>query len=91
MNYVVKSGNTLSSIARDVLGDITLWPYLASINSIPSPYTIYPGQVLNIGVAEVSADTDKKKNWISGLIIGGVAFAIAAVVYHRKKIFKKKD
>lgn len=87
MTYTVKSGDTLSTVARDVLGDMNLWPYLASINKITSPYIIRPGQVLIVDVAEVNA-----KKWPRGLIIGGVALAIAAGIYFRKNIiafFKK--
>lgn len=48
MPYTVKSGDTLSKIARDVLSDINIWPALADLNAIKSPWTIYPGQVLTL-------------------------------------------
>lgn len=44
--YQVKSGDTLSIIARDVLGDMSRWPDLARLNNIVSPYTIFPGMQL---------------------------------------------
>jgi len=47
-SYVVKSGDSLSTIARDVLGDMSRWPELAQANQIESPYTIYTGQVLQL-------------------------------------------
>lgn len=46
MTYTVRAGDSLSRIARDVLGNLSRWPELAALNAIASPYTIYPGQVL---------------------------------------------
>lgn len=46
MNYTVKQGDTLSKIARDVLGDIRLWPAIAELNNLSNPDLIFPGQVL---------------------------------------------
>ena len=48
MQYTVNSGDSLSIIARDILGDITLWPQIASMNNLTSPYAIYPGQSLQL-------------------------------------------
>lgn len=45
-NYTVRNGDSLSLIARRVLGDLSRWPELAALNAIAPPYTIYPGQVL---------------------------------------------
>ncbi len=44
--YQVKSGDSLSAIARDVLGDIERWPDIARLNNLAKPYTIYPGMQL---------------------------------------------
>ena len=44
--YVVKSGDTLSSIAARVLGNVALWPTIASANNIRDPNNIQVGQVL---------------------------------------------
>lgn len=44
--YTVKKGDTLSKIARDWLGNMALWPQLASYNKIKNPNIIFPGQVL---------------------------------------------
>lgn len=43
--YMVRSGDCLSAIGSR-LG--VSWQYIASVNSIRSPYIIYPGQVLSI-------------------------------------------
>lgn len=43
-SYTVRSGDTLSGIGAK-LG--VAWREIATINGIASPYTIYPGQVLN--------------------------------------------
>ena len=48
MIYTVKSGDSLSKIARDILRDISLWPQLARLNNLTSPYNIYPGQRLQL-------------------------------------------
>lgn len=44
--YTVKAGESLSIIARDVLGDMSRWPEIAYINSIEPPYLIKTGQVI---------------------------------------------
>jgi len=46
--YKVKSGESLSIIARDMLGDIERWPEIAYLNGISYPYFIYPGQILEL-------------------------------------------
>jgi hypothetical protein len=47
-SYTVKSGDSLSKIARDQLGDVARWPEIAKINRLVSPYTILPGQLLTL-------------------------------------------
>jgi len=44
--HTVKSGDTLSVIARDVLGDMSAWPKIAQLNNLVEPYTIFPGMQL---------------------------------------------
>lgn len=51
--YQVKSGDTLSKIARDVLGDLDAWPKIAQLNNLVAPYTIYPGMQLMMPDLEV--------------------------------------
>jgi len=62
--YRVKSGESLSVIARDVLGDVDRWPELAFLNGLSHPYFIYPGQILELPppkgseIREVVLETD---------------------------------
>jgi len=44
--YQVKSGDTLSKIARDVIGNLSRWPEIAKLNNLVEPYTIFPGMQL---------------------------------------------
>jgi len=43
--YVVQSGDYLTALAQRLGVD---WRTLVEINNIPSPYTIYPGEVLKL-------------------------------------------
>ena len=48
--YVVKSGDSLSKIAKEVLGDASRWPEIFEANKdkIKDPNMIHPGQELRI-------------------------------------------
>lgn len=46
--YEVKPGQSLSIIARDVLGDMSRWKELAFINSIQYPYIIKVGEIIEL-------------------------------------------
>ena len=46
--YKVKAGESISIIARDVLGEMDRWPEIAFINGLRHPYFIYPGQILEL-------------------------------------------
>ena len=46
--YTVKGGDTLSLIAERMLGDMSRWPEIATLNKIPTPNLILPGQVLQL-------------------------------------------
>jgi LysM repeat protein len=48
MIYTVKPGDSLSKIARDVLGDINRFQEIAILNKIANVNAIYPGQVLQL-------------------------------------------
>ncbi|NLF00556.1 MAG: LysM peptidoglycan-binding domain-containing protein [Anaerolineales bacterium] len=48
--YVVKSGDSLSKIAKEQLGDAKRWPEIFELNKdkIKNPNLIYPGQELTL-------------------------------------------
>ncbi|HEX7719895.1 MAG TPA: LysM peptidoglycan-binding domain-containing protein, partial [Woeseiaceae bacterium] len=48
--YTVKSGDTLSKIAREVYGNASKYPVIFEANKpmLSNPDRIYPGQVLRI-------------------------------------------
>lgn len=46
MLYRVEVGESLSSIARDVLGDMERWPEIARLNQLNPPYIIHPGELM---------------------------------------------
>lgn len=48
--YVVESGDSLSKIAKELLGDAERWPeiYEANKDKIDDPNEIHPGQELEI-------------------------------------------
>jgi nucleoid-associated protein YgaU len=46
--YTVRSGDTLSGIARRVYGAAGRYPTIAKANGIKAPYLIHVGQVLTI-------------------------------------------
>ena len=48
MKYIVKEGDSLSIIARDILGNIELWRGIAFRNNIQSPFVIEVGQELDL-------------------------------------------
>ena len=46
--YMVQTGETLKSIARDQLREEPRWQELAFINSLEKPYFVSPGQLILI-------------------------------------------
>lgn len=46
MLYRVEVDDSLSKIARDVLGDMERWPEIARLNQLNPPYIIHPGELL---------------------------------------------
>jgi len=48
--YIVKSGDSLSKIAKSRFGDAQLWKKIHEVNkdTIPNPDLIYPGQKIII-------------------------------------------
>jgi LysM repeat protein len=81
--YVVKQGDSLSSIAKSVLGDLNLWQYLASINNISSPYVIYPGQIIKVDVAAVETTEKKSYTWIWWIV---AVIVLIAIYLNRKRL-----
>jgi hypothetical protein len=59
--YVVKRGQTLSTIAHDVLGDPELWPaiYWANRDQIKDPKILHVGQ--RLAIPEVTADRAERE------------------------------
>lgn len=51
--YQVKKGDSLSIIARDVLGDMSRWPEIAKLNNLVEPYTIFEGAQLLLPEGDV--------------------------------------
>ncbi|MFX3631848.1 MAG: LysM peptidoglycan-binding domain-containing protein [Candidatus Pristimantibacillus sp.] len=47
-NYTVKNGDSLWEIAKKYLEDGSRYKEIASLNSIKSPYTIHPGDILKL-------------------------------------------
>lgn len=65
--YQVKSGDSLSAIARDALGDIDLWPRIAKLNNLVAPYKIFPGMQLMLPESQTTpapATTPKPVNQV---------------------------
>lgn len=97
MTYVVKSGDSLSAIARDELDNIDLWSSIAKLNGINPPYVIVPGQILELPpkgttvTPPVATPPAAVSSWSSNstIVFPLVAVAIIAVVIITKKKKKK--
>lgn len=57
--YVIKKGDTLSKIARDVLGNINYWQRIAFLNQIKPPYTIFPGETITLPATDGTTQTPR--------------------------------
>jgi len=99
MTYVVKSGDSLSAIARDELGNIDLWQSIAKLNGINAPYVIQPGQILELPPPApaqeknliAKANSDETNSWRSTeiVIVSLLGVGILAFILLNKK--KKKS
>jgi nucleoid-associated protein YgaU len=49
--YIVKDGDSLASIAARVLGDVTFWQKIATLNGIRDPRSVVPGQPILLPTA----------------------------------------
>lgn len=87
MTYTVKPGDSLSIIARDVLGHIDLWPEIALINDISDSERIYPGQVLQLPnvLPEFIKQAKPAKKTVLIAVSVLIVIAIAIVYYYNKK------
>lgn len=64
--YKVQPGDTLSGIARDLLGDASLWAQIATVNGLHDPDLIHPGQVLRLpayGEASAASESLAADTW----------------------------
>ena len=64
--YVVKSGDTLSKIARETLGDAQRWEeiYEANKTVIDDPNLLQPGLVLKIPGAGSGGRAQRRRNFV---------------------------
>lgn len=60
INYVVKRGDTLRTIAAKYLGSGTKYPQIVQENNIKNPDLIYPGQVFKITTGGEASSTVKE-------------------------------
>ena len=94
--YTVQSGDTLSKIARDVVGELARWRELAYINSIDPPYIIRPGQRLYlpsdespmIGTVTGQAAPTRLAQFSFNPATVAIIVIGAALIFFRKDIFK---
>ena len=94
--YTVVEGDSLSKIARDVLGNVNLWPEIAKLNNINQVDLIFPGQLLklpDLSGKTVSTTTSPKAEAKAGMGIGWIVLILiaggAAYKYYKDK--KKKQ
>ncbi len=94
--YTVVEGDSLSKIARDVLGDVNLWPEIAKLNNINQVDLIFPGQLLklpDVTGKTVSTTTLPKAEAKAGMGIGWILLLLiaAGAGYKYYKDKKKKQ
>jgi LysM repeat protein len=101
-DYTVKPGDSLSIIARDVLGDITRWKEIADLNKITNVNLIHPGDVLTLPdwvykEPSSASTTDKMVKsessnssamWGLGFFLVVLGTAAVVIRQHRKKKMK---
>jgi LysM repeat protein len=85
MKYTVLPGDSISKIARDVLGDINLWPEIARLNNLANAALIYPGQVLTLPVGNKAS----KNIWIGISLAAAALLALFAATRKKEKEPKK--
>ena len=86
MIYIVKNGDSLSKITRDVLGDINLWPEIARINNISNANAIQPGQQITLpGPTAVNEKPDTSSGKWGILVLIVIVIASWYFFYFTKK------
>lgn len=100
--HVVTAGETISSIARDILGNVSLWPSILAVNpQLPAPsgpnqfVLIVPGQRINLPDAPSPAVIPSRPQQPPGdsqtvLIIGSLAVLGIFLIFGKKKRGKRK-
>ena len=72
MKYIIKSGDTLGTIAKALLGDSSRYVDILKSNNIEDPNKIFVGQILNIPKKEnieKSEDTSNSSNNFTNYIV----------------------
>lgn len=89
--YTIKPGDTLQSIAFKLFGDESFAQYLASINGLSASGGSYllpfPGQTINVGVAEVQGERISPWPWAIGAsILAGIIFRKQITAFVKKAL-----
>ena len=72
MKYIIKSGDTLGTIAKALLGDSSRYVDILKSNNIEDPNKIFVGQILNIPKKEnieKPEDTSNSSNNFTNYIV----------------------
>ena len=69
--HIVEAGQSLSMISKLYYGKYKYWKGLASVNDISNPNIIYPGQRIQMVVAEQSASVGSTGNYQGGDYVVG--------------------
>lgn len=88
-DYVVKIGDTISIISRDVLGDMERWPEIAAINNIENPNLILPGQVLKLPITDSKKENQLPVLAVLSLVIAGGFYWLVSTRNKKQKTSNK--
>lgn len=92
MPYIVKSGDTLAKIAKEVYGNYKQWHKLADLSSIPNPNLIYPGDVVYYQLTkETLKFATKYENQPTKVVVvakGDTLANLAVRIYGSKDLWK---
>ena len=84
LSYIVRAGDSLSKIAKQIFGAVDRWKDLAEISSLQNPNVIHPGQVIyyqlteeSLGFAKSYLNMPKKEHVVKkGDTLSKLAFKI---------------